>query len=299
MTTILCQTYFRKPEQFVFFYGGFDGLTATDTVDKFEINSESVSPGTNLTQPWFRAAAISNGEFGWIVKGTIDQITYSTYADRHIFASDSYIPAANFGGDQHSMCGGSNTTTGIIGSGRLYGTGTIKYTWSTETIVSGTALSLGRRASSAAGNTTFAIFGGGFTSGAVASAYIDKYEYSTDNVIPGGAVLSVARGNLSACGNSDLALFTGGGPWSGYTNYTDIYDYSTNIVTPGAVLTVDRAWHASASNSTVGIIGGGAGGTSIFETNKYKYSNNTNVISTELSIYRQETMATSDSHGGI
>jgi hypothetical protein len=79
---------------------------------------------------------------------------------------------------------------------------------------------------------------------------------------------------------------------------TDVYTYSGSTVTAGTNLLADRYALAATGNSTVGVFGGGAIGTTPYaNTYLYTYIGNTVSVGTNLKVARRLLAACSSTPG--
>ena len=115
------------------------------------------------------------------------------------------------------------------------------YTYSSNAVETGTALTTGLEYGAAAGNSTLGVFALG------GSTTTNIYTYSSNAVATGTALTSGLAGGAAA-GNSTLGVFA-----LGNTTTTNIYAYSSNAVATGTALTSDEVSGAAASNGTTGV----------------------------------------------
>src|ERR1035437_9929252 len=106
----------------------------------------------------------------------------------------------------------SSSSFGIFGggwSGHSFDV-TDKYTYSSDGVVGGTALSTPTHELAATGTSTVGIFGGGYSSqSATIIIATDRHTYARDSVA-GGTSLGTARLLLAATGNPTVGIFGGG-----------------------------------------------------------------------------------------
>ena len=127
----------------------------------------------------------------------------------------------------------------------------VTYSSDTTAAVPGASLSSSRFNLAATGNSTAGYFGGGATTGPVAT--MDKVTYSSDTTaaVP-GASLSLSRINLAATGNSTAGYFGGGEPSAGTPQYATMdkvtYATDTTAAVPGANLSLARYALAATGN---------------------------------------------------
>ena len=149
------------------------------------------------------------------------------------------------------LAAAGTSTVGIFAGGSTgsgYPTGTYKYTYSGDSVTSGSSLTLGRQGLAGTGTSTFGLFGGGYYNISTNLYYtnvVDKYTYSGDSVTSGTS-LGANTPYLGATGSSTVGIFGGGGDPPGIVakNVTAItykYTYSGDSLITGTNLTTARS----------------------------------------------------------
>jgi len=152
-----------------------------------------------------------------------------------------------------ALFGGGDSDTSIIEKLLMTSTGT-----ATDF---GT-LSVGRERLAGVGNTTRAVFGGGFASGADNTDVMDYTDYATGgNATDFGNLTQGRRAPAGNLNNSTRGVFFSGTYFENGDNAQSVVDYitigSTGNATDFGDPTVDRMYAAGTSSSTRGVVGGG------------------------------------------
>lgn len=183
-----------------------------------------------------------------------------------IFSTESLVSTGNLSSGHGTTGTASSNSSGGVVSGNG---GTEKYSKTTHTFSSGTALSTVIYYRNAIGDNSKGIFPGGLDS---SNSYTSlstsqKYTYSGDSVSSGGS-LTAARNDFGGFSNQTFGLIYGG---DGTSTSTNKYTYSTDVAASSATLGTSRYYMGGGmSNSTVGIVAGASS-----STQRYTFSTET------------------------
>ena len=192
---------------------------------------------------------------------------------------------------------------GIIAGGYIQGGArtqvTERYTYDTNTSVSGGNLNTAKYQMAAAGNDVYGVHAGGSTSVATVKTS-SVYTYSLDT-FAAGSDLGFARDRLSATSTYTVAYFFGGSGAATVGVKTDKYTLATSAVVAGTVLGLERYALAAGGNATTAIVGGGftsgaavPSATSVAYTDKYTYATDVVVQGGNLNVTRYQHTAVND-----
>ncbi len=202
-------------------------------------------------------------------------IFYSTTEDKFITSfcgSDVYVGTTDVGTtnptlNQLLIAGGQSTPSGTALKT------TERYNMSTDTVLSGTSLSVITNTLQGAGNETRAII-----VGYSAESEHEKYTYETD-VVTSATAEAVPRSYNGATSNSTTGLYMGGRNSSSVSqDDVEKYTFSDDTITSGTNLSAVRyEWGQGAGNATDGYIFGGRGVSNALTglVEKYTYSSDT------------------------
>lgn len=189
---------------------------------------------------------------------------------------------------------------GIITGGFIQGGArtqvTEKYTYDTNTSVSGGNLNTAKYQMGAAGNDIYGVHAGGSTSVATVKTS-SVYTYSLDT-FAAGTDLGFARYNLAGSSTYTVAYFFGGAGAAGVGTKVDKYTLATNAVASGTALGLERSALAAAGNTSVTVIGGGftsaaaaPSSTSVTYTDLYTHATDVVVQGGNLDVIRYQHTA--------
>ncbi len=166
-------------------------------------------------------------------------------------------------------------TIAIFGGGNGFLSTTSFYSFTTNTSSAQTSLSYSPTAPAAAGISTLAIFGGGFTEDYSSVTSIYLYSNSSANA---GKNLSNPSTSLMATGNSTIAIFGGGSTLNNTISSVSLYNYAQDTVTAGANISSNRSQGAAVGNNFLAVFGGGISEVSdsvyLSSISVYTYSSN-------------------------
>jgi hypothetical protein len=213
--------------------------SAQATSDKLTYLTNTVTAGGNLASASYFTVGFGNATVGIIGAGTGGVVSKYAYSTDTVTTSPAIFPStANF-----QLAAASTATTGVITGANNGGTTTSLYALSTDSISSGGALTVVRCQHAGGGNTTKAIFAGGYqyTGNGVYLATSDIYTYAS-NTCAGGSNLTAARNDLAGVSTPTAALFAGGyqGNSGVYQATVNIYNYSTAAMSTGTSLRIGR-----------------------------------------------------------
>jgi hypothetical protein len=192
--------------------------------------------------------------------GQDSNLTYSNTTSRYDFTSQATSSGPTLGTGRTQVAAAGNHTEGIVGTGAVAPTtntsNTDQYTYSSNVVVSGSAMS-NRKQYMAVGNATVGVFGGGLLTNLT-----ETYTYA-NNATSASTNLTYSRYYGGAFGSSTVGYFVGGfdqatAPYEAYVTGT-AYTYSSAVTASVTCLSVARGATACAS-TTVGGIGFSSGG---------------------------------------
>lgn len=191
-------------------------------------------------------------------------------------------------------------TIAIFGGGNGFLSTTSFYSFATNISQTETSLSYSPTAPAAAGISTLAIFGGGFTEDYSSITSIYLYSNSSTNA---GKNLSHPSTSLMATGNSTMGVFGGGSTLNNTLSSVSLYNYSQDIVTAGSNLSYNRSQGAAVGNGILGVFGGGlsevSDSTYLSSISVYTYSNNLTLSSQNLTYSAHGLAAAGNSTLGV
>jgi hypothetical protein len=252
----------------------------------------------------FNAINVELGQPG-TTTANINQATYRALAG----VPSGTISLSNFYGKSNitefGMFGGGNQATGTVAPFTSTAN-TFKYTFSSDTFASGSALSTVISTNTTFSSSTIAYVAGGFQNVPSPSGfrnYVSKFTYSTSATAT-GTTLTTARQSAASSSTATIGYVAGGTTGSTIsTASVNKYTYSGDIVAAGTNLSIDRSSASGFGNSTRAIFAMGTSSgypaPALLTSDKYTYSSDTVAAGTSFATNRVVTMCTSTSTLGL
>ncbi len=286
------------------FGGGYNGTTTISNTSIYTYSTNTATLGNNFAYSSDGLAAISNSAIGVFGGGVYS----NAYGSSPISTTSIYTYSSNattLGGDLsyiiYASAASGNSSLGVFGGGvnTAVNTGAVPvsmtsiYTYSSNTAITGGNLSYAALSLGAAGNSTVAIFAGGYSSinlNANNLSFTSIYTYSSNSAVAGTNLNTVGYG--AGASTPTLCVFSN-------ASNTTVYTYSSNSFISGGNLSISNNGQVSSSNSIVGVFGGGYMGSSVLSTTSvYTYSTNTAVNGGNLS-YACDVLAACGPNPGV
>jgi len=184
--------------------GGVDPPATANTC-KYTYSGDTVSVGTSLSTAVRELAATGTTTTGYFGGGAANNSTIYRTVSKYTYSGDSIVSGTNLTAARVLLSATGTSTVGYFGGGSTLSAGTgydttatvYKYTYSGDTVASGTNLTISRYRAIATGSKTIGYFCCGVISSSNYSNASSKYVYSNDTTASGTNLLYAVSGGAA------------------------------------------------------------------------------------------------------